>query len=929
MKTRIISLSIVVLFATSFLFAQGQDSVVSISDFFVAQPVADRVVMFDTNDEGISTPIIWGLDLAWLDEGNVRRGVAFMGIDNVDIIRASFQPTLPLVDDDIQGSQIRDLNRRLNIITNFTGPHTEVMLNCDHPSVHEWYSTDKAVRWAKLIDATARRVQERGLKVVTVAPFNEPDYGWGQGNMRDFYNIAGELRKIPRFDSIRISGGNTLNSDQALPWYNFLKSRLDEGNTHQLAGSFDTYANFFTVVRNNGHHATADELHNVMEAMVGVEYGMQTGIWWGTAEYARGEFVKASRNGKRLAYAEHRTNWTSASVYRNEEGKLQAFGGTSERQAATTSYRFLSKDKPVFFDGYGPQREYVMTLPGGAVGSYQQGQTNAERVVNISWGDDIQPVIDGKYVLVNRNSQKVLEVAGASTANGATVRQNNYVAGAVHQQWNVVPVNPRVGGDFSYFKITAAYSGKSLDVYNFSLNNNDPINMYDDNNNNVQQWYLEYAEDGWFYIRSRFNAKCATISNNSTQNTAPLVHHDLTGHHSQQWRFLPVDAPIEFDAPASPANLSAVAQGHSIRLEWDSVGGDADSYIIFRSDASDGDYETIARDVKTLAFVDNTVSAGRTYYYRVKAIDRSLNRSEYSNGVSAEVTGGDRLVAHYTFENNALDETENLLHGSFVGTPRYVTGKVGNRAVNFNRANSIQLPPTVANFDQITIATWVYPQSSVQWQRIFDFGNGESENMFLTSRTDTKKFRFAIKNGGEEQRLDADPLILSRWSHVAVTLGNDTARIYVNGEVAAESDGFTIKPSDFNPLLNYIGRSQYPDPLFSGYVDDFRIYNYVLPADEIQNLMNVTSVMEHTAHVAGFMTVYPNPASNAINISYNNHSYLNETELHIVNLKGQVVRSTRLNETEQTLDISELESGVYFVRLFNSQENLVQKLIVK
>jgi hypothetical protein len=258
-----------------------------------------------------------------------------------------------------------------------------------------------------------------------------------------------------------------------------------------------------------------------------------------------------------------------------------------------------------------------------------------------------------------------------------------------------------------------------------------------------------------------------------------------------------------------------------------------------------------------------------------------------------------------------------------------VTGKVGNRAVNFNRANSIQLPPTVANFDQITIATWVYPRSTDQWQRIFDFGNGESENMFLTNRTDTRKLRFAIKNGGEEQRLDADPLILSRWSHVAVTLGNDTARIYVNGEVAAESDGFTIKPSDFNPLLNYIGRSQYPDPLFSGYVDDFRIYNYVLPADEIQNLMNVTSVMEHAAHVAGFMTVYPNPASNAINISYNNHSYLNETELHIVNLKGQVVRSTRLNETEQTLDISELESGVYFVRLFNSQENLVQKLIVK
>ncbi|HOG05273.1 MAG TPA: hypothetical protein PK978_03460, partial [Paludibacter sp.] len=79
MKKRIISLSIVLFFATSFLFAQNQDSVSSSSDFFVAQPATDRIVVFNTGDEGISTPIIWGLDLAWLNEGNVRRGVAFMG----------------------------------------------------------------------------------------------------------------------------------------------------------------------------------------------------------------------------------------------------------------------------------------------------------------------------------------------------------------------------------------------------------------------------------------------------------------------------------------------------------------------------------------------------------------------------------------------------------------------------------------------------------------------------------------------------------------------------------------------------------------------------------------------------------------------------------------------------------------------------------
>jgi len=48
----------------------------------------------------------------------------------------------------------------------------------------------------------------------------------------------------------------------------------------------------------------------------------------------------------------------------------------------------------VYYDGYGPQREYTMVLPGG--NGYQNGQTNAERVVNITTGEDIQPVINGR-----------------------------------------------------------------------------------------------------------------------------------------------------------------------------------------------------------------------------------------------------------------------------------------------------------------------------------------------------------------------------------------------------------------------------------------------------------------------------------------------------------------------------------------------------
>lgn len=100
-------------------------------------------------------------------------------------------------------------------------------------------------------------------------------------------------------------------------------------------------------------------------------------------------------------------------------------------------------------------------------------------MIGITWGDDIQPVINGKYLVVNRNSGKVLEVEGGSSSAGANVRQGISTA-AAHQQWSVTPVDARVGGDFSYFTIKSASSGRALDVYNWSLNNGGNIVIWDD-----------------------------------------------------------------------------------------------------------------------------------------------------------------------------------------------------------------------------------------------------------------------------------------------------------------------------------------------------------------------------------------------------------------------------------------------------------------
>ena len=83
-------------------------------------------------------------------------------------------------------------------------------------------------------------------------------------------------------------------------------------------------------------------------------------------------------------------------------------------------------------------------------------------MVNITWGEDIQPVIDGQYVLINRSTQRAVEITQGNTAEGTNVKTGKFDASKAYQRWYVRPVSDRIGGDFSYFYITSYSSGMFL-----------------------------------------------------------------------------------------------------------------------------------------------------------------------------------------------------------------------------------------------------------------------------------------------------------------------------------------------------------------------------------------------------------------------------------------------------------------------------------
>lgn len=602
------------------------------------EPPADHVVSFETNAPGEDKAIRdWGLDTCWPEINNMKRGLIFMGPENVNIVRVGFDVGEPLKNGELTEKQKAAVKNFASIAA-LAGPKARWDMNLAS-EVNAWYIKGQnrvhVDRWAAAMVA-CQKAYNRPMWMVE--PFNEPDYlSNNEGSPEDLRSIMNRLLKSS-LAGAKMAGGSTLNNDEALPWYKTISSQAAIGTTHCLAGTAKTYVDFLKAVARDNKVPFNPELHNNVEVLMGAEYGMKGGIWWGTAELARGELVKACQ-GRRLGYAEDLPKWTAAAVYRAPSGKLQAFVGASERMAVTTTYRFSCKDRNVFFDGHGPQREYTVTIPGG--NGYWKDQPNAEVVINITWGADVPPPIAGKYILVNRNSGKVMEVADAGKNEGAVIQQGSY-AGKTNQQWDVTPLDSRNGGDYSYYTIKAVHSGMPAEVANFSYDDGGPVQQWSDTKVPTQNWFLEYAGDNCFYVRNRWNAMCLDVADKSAAGGARLVQSALTDARHQQWRLVPVsDSPLDSAPPAEPSLLTASAQAGSIELKWTAnKEPDLAGYTVLRADKPGGPYDTIARGVTTNQFVDKSANEQRRYYYVVRAVDRSMNQSKLSMETSALPASG-------------------------------------------------------------------------------------------------------------------------------------------------------------------------------------------------------------------------------------------------------------------------------------------------
>jgi hypothetical protein len=213
------------------------------------------------------------------------------------------------------------------------------------------------------------------------------------------------------------------------------------------------------------------------------------------------------------------------------------------------------------------------------------------------------------------------------------------------------------------------------------------------------------------------------------------------------------------------------------------------------------------------------------------------------------------LVRRYTFDGTgtAVRDSKGGPEGKVIGTT--LTGGGAVTLAGRMSDQYVDLPNGMLSaLGAVTLETWLTWYGGYEWQRIFDFGDDQSEvegsqssglsYLFLTPRiTDDGGALVRVayqRTSYPEVQLDATrTLPAGKLTHVAVTLDSASGMIavYIDGalENAKVVDTVPLELSAIHDVNDWLGRSQYAaDPELAATIEEFRVYSRALDAAELR-----------------------------------------------------------------------------------------------
>jgi hypothetical protein len=347
----------------------------------------------------------------------------------------------------------------------------------------------------------------------------------------------------------------------------------------------------------------------------------------------------------------------------------------------------------------------------------------------------------------------------------------------------------------------------------------------------------------------------------ATPGVTIMRRETTTAYNDGNWHY----ALFTYNGSKTRAGIQIYVDGNLASME------DSDSTAFSGSMSNSTNFEIGARDGANQPF-KGTLDDVRIYNRALTAQEiKALYSSGASIGVSPNAvqatTASPNLVGYWTF--NALDtswitgttldksgsgNTGNLINMSTTSSP--VAGKVG-QALNFNGTNQSVVIGSFTPANAITFSAWVkftsLPSSGTGVEMIASAGSTagvEGTDFSAVNSSGVMQIRLGINNNSTAQyrqwavTVPSPVISTGTWYHVVLTQASVSATpgMYINGvpqsvSLIVSNGGSPARTTDTLAIGQYGGSSTL---FFPGTIDDVRIYNVALSAQQVLQLYNST-----------------------------------------------------------------------------------------
>ncbi len=291
--------------------------------------------------------------------------------------------------------------------------------------------------------------------------------------------------------------------------------------------------------------------------------------------------------------------------------------------------------------------------------------------------------------------------------------------------------------------------------------------------------------------------------------------------------------------------------------------------------------------------------------------------------LSAQVNLDKGLLLHLKMDGNTADSSSNN-YSVVNNSAQFTKDRFGNdsAALKFDGTNDYLTVKSLGKDmpkDSLTISLWLNAEET-KGGNTFMLMPDNSSNRIAGSfffQHNGKSAHF-FDFGGISKRIFYEPdNAIQTWTFLIMTRSASELNLFKNGKVLQT----VTNPSSYTPSNTDLRIGGGADGNFKGMIDDFRIYDRVLNAKEMDALYNQGMASSKTLNNQ-LINIYPNPFKQAFMIDYP----MNEiNSVKIVNSIGQNINYTFQNGM-YTLEKN--KSGLYIVEVNTVQGVFTKKILL-